>query len=178
MKRTFLVIALIVILAVPAFTQVRIDLGVMIPRGGGLLSGGEVSGTSEVADALRDYILPFPEASVYYQWNLGPVNMAAGARIFTFILESVFWPNLLAEVQLGPVFIDGQLGGLLFGMFGLVNSFDAGAVFIPDLSVWLGVGKKKNLRFGVGAMGLMAPEVSGSDMLMVFYFGGKVSIYP
>ena len=70
---------------------------------------------------LSDYFIPFPEAGLYYQWDLGPVNLAAGGRFFTFILETVFWPNLLAEVELGPVFLDAQVGGLLFGMFGILT---------------------------------------------------------
>ncbi len=178
MKRIVLVAVVVAVLAVPAFAEFRIDLGAILPRGGAVIAGGDVVASTDVGDFLGANWLPFPEASFYYQWHLGPLNLAAGARLYTFILESVFWPNILAELQLGPVFIDGQVGGLLFGMFGLANGFEVGNVFVPDLSLWLGLGKKKAFRIGGGALGLYAPEVSGDGMLMVYYLGIKGVLNP
>jgi len=176
MKRIVLLVALVLVLAIPAFAGIRLDLGLDVPFVAGFISGGDV-GSSDVGSTLQ-HPFPFPEASLYYQFDLGPIHLAPGLRFFTFILESVLWPNLLAEMQLGPVFIDAQLGGLLFVMFGLLNDVEAGKVLIPDLSVWLGLGKKKMFRLGVGAMGLLLPEISTNSMLFAGYLGFKVSLNP
>jgi len=177
MKRAILLVAVALVVAIPAFAELRLDLGVDVPLVAGFISGGDAS-TSEVGSFLTEHIFPFPEASIYWQFDLGPVHLAPGLRFFTFILQSVFWPNLLAEVQLGPVFFVAQLGGLLFVTFGMLNDAVAGQVLIPDLSVWVGLGKKKMFRLGVGAIGLMLPEISTSTMLFAGYVGAKISLNP
>ncbi len=178
MKRVFLLVALTAVLAYPAFSEFRLDIGLDVPLTAGFISGEGVSTSSEVGTFLTEHIFPFPEVSLYYQWDLGPLHLAPGIRFFTFILQSVFWPNLLGEIQLGPVFIDAQLGGLLFVTFGMFNDASFGQVIIPDLSVWFGLGKKKMIRLGGGAIGIMVPEISTSQMLFAAYVGAKVSLNP
>jgi hypothetical protein len=178
MKRAVLLVALALVLAIPAFADLRLDLGVDVPLGAGFISGSGVSASSEIGSFLTEHIFPFPEASLYYQFKFGPLRVAPGIRFFTFILQSVLWPNVIAEVQLGPVFIEGQLGGLLFATFGLFNDIDAGSVLIPDLSVWVGLGKKKVFRLGGGVIGLLLPEISTDQMLFAYYLGAKVSLNP
>ncbi|OHD27588.1 MAG: hypothetical protein A2064_13490 [Spirochaetes bacterium GWB1_66_5] len=169
---------LTVALAYPAFSEVRLDLGVDVPLVAGFISGGDVTSSSEIGTFLTEHIFPFPEASIYYQFKVGPLRVAPGVRFFTFILESVMWPNVIAELELGPVFIEGQLGGLVFGYFGVVTGLEFGQVLIPDLSIWVGLGKKKMFRLGAGAIGLMLPEISTSQMLFAGYIGVKVSLTP
>jgi hypothetical protein len=178
MKRAVLLVVLALVLAYPAFSEIRLDLGVDVPLVAGFISGGDVATSSEIGTFLTEHIFPFPEASIYYQFHVGPFRLAPGLRFFTIILESVLWPNLIAELELGPVFIEAQLGGLVFAYFGLVSGVEAGQVLIPDLSVWVGLGKKKIFRLGGGVMGLMLPEISTSQMLFVGYLGAKVSITP
>jgi hypothetical protein len=178
MKRAVLLVALAVVLAYPAFSEIRLDLGVDVPLIAGFISGGEVSSDSDIGSFLTEHIFPFPEASVYWQFHAGPVRLAPGIRFFTIILESVFWPNLIAEVALGPVFFEAQLGGLVFAFFGAVAGLEAGGVLIPDLSVWVGLGKKKLFRIGAGFLGLLVPEISTSQMLFAGYIGAKVSLTP
>jgi hypothetical protein len=177
MKRIVLLVALVLVLAIPAFAGIRLDLGIDVPVVAGFISGGDVS-SSDIGSFLEGHIFPIPEASIYYQFDVGPVHLAPGIRFFTFILQSVFWPNLIAEVELGPVFIEGQLGGLLFGTFGLLTDFEAGKVLIPDLSVWFGLGKKKMFRLGAGVIGLLVPEISSDTMLFAIYLGAKASLTP
>jgi hypothetical protein len=176
MKYFVIVAVLVLVLAAPAFAQFRIDLGAIVPMTVGTLSGSGVETSGEIGAFLREHILPFPEASFYYQFNAGPVRLAPGVRAFTLILESLLWPNVLVELALGPVFIDAQLGGLFFVAFGLANNADAGKVLIPDLSVWVGLGKKRTFRLGGGVLGLMAPEISGDTMLILPYVGFKAAI--
>lgn len=176
MKHLVIITAFILLLVPPAFSQVRFDLGFDVPMTVGTITGGEVTTSSKIGTFLQDHTFPFPEASVYYQFNLGPVKLAPGIRLYTFILESIFWPNLLAEVQLGPVFIDAQLGGLFFGVFGLFSNFDFGKVLIPDLSVWIGLGKERRFRLGGGVLGLVLPELSTEGMLIIPYLGAKIAL--
>lgn len=176
MKHLLIIAAMVLLFVSPVFGQLRIDLGVAMPMTVGTISGSGVTTSSAATDFLTTFRFPFPEAGVYYQFGAGSVKLAAGVRIFTFIIESVLWPNLLAEMQLGPVFIDAQVGGLIFGFFGLANSFEYGEVFFPDLSVWLGLGKKQNLRLGGGVLGMVIPELTTEGMLIIPYIGGKISL--
>jgi hypothetical protein len=176
MKHLVMIGALILLLVSPVFGQFRIDLGADMPITVGTITGSGVTTSSEVAEFLSIYHFPFPEAGFYYQFSIGPLRLAPGVRIFTFILESILWPNLMAELQLGPVFIDAQVGGLLFGFFGLANAFEYGEVFFPDVSVWFGFGKKKNFRVGAGVLGMIIPELTTEGMLIIPYAGLKVSL--
>jgi len=176
MKRIILVVALIAILAFPAFSQVRLDLGISVPMTIGVIGGGDFDTSNEAGDFLRSHWFPFPEAALSYQFSLGPLNLAPGVRAFTFILESVIWPNLLVELAFDPVFVQAQVGGLLFAFFGLYNDADFGKVFFPDLSVWVGLGKERRFRLGVGAIGLYLPELTTEGMAFAPYVGGRVSL--
>jgi hypothetical protein len=176
MKRIVLIVALIAILAFPAFSQVRLDLGVDVPMTIGVMGSGEFDTSNDAGDFLRGHWLPFPEASLYYQFDLGPLKLAPGVRAFTFILETVLWPNLMLELTFDPVFVQAQVGGLLFALFGLGNDFQSGKVFFPDLSVWIGLGKERRFRLGVGAIGLYWPELTTKGMAFAPYVGGKVSL--
>ena len=176
MKRIVLLVAFIAVLTVPAFSQFRIDLGVDVPLTVGAISGSGVTTSSEVGEFLRDHIFPFPEASFYYQFEFGPLRLAPGVRVFTLILESVLWPNLMAELAFDPVFIQAQLGGLIFALFGLANGIEFGEVLLPDLSIWLGLGKERRFRLGGGVLGMLLPDLSDEGMLIVPYVGMKVSL--
>lgn len=176
MKRVFLLVAFIAVLAVPAFSQFRIDLGFDVPLTVGVIGQGEIQTSNDVGEFLREHILPFPEASFYYQFEVGPLKLAPGVRVFTFILESVLWPNLMAELQFDRVFIQAQLGGLFFLSFGLANSADYGAVLFPDLSIWVGLGEERRFRLGGGVIGLMLPDLTTEGMGFAPYLGAKISL--
>ncbi|MCX7025433.1 MAG: hypothetical protein NT080_12595 [Spirochaetes bacterium] len=156
-----------------AAAQVRLDLGVDIPRGFGALSGGDIF-TPDAVDFLDQTILPFPEAGIYYQWDLGVLKVGAGLRCFTFIAESIFWPNLIAEAHLGNFVVEGQMGGGYFGVFGLASSSASGNVFIPELSAWYKIGE--SFRLGGGAIGLFLPDLTSDTIPFIYYLGAKFSI--
>lgn len=176
MKRIILVAAFTAVLVFPAFSQARIDIGVDVPMTIGVIGNGEIQTSNEAGDFLKEHILPFPEASFYYQFSVGPLTLAPGVRCFTFILESVLWPNVMAELELGPVYLQGQLGGLLFAAFGLYSNTDFGNVLLPDLSAWVGIGKERRFRLGGGVLGMMLPDLTTEGMAIVPYLGGKVSL--
>ena len=176
MKRIVLLAVFITVLVFPAFSQVRLDLGVDIPMNIYVVGAGEIESSSDVGSFLRDHIFPFPEAGLYYQFSVGPLKLAPGVRVFTLIFESVLWPNLMAEIQLDPVFIQAQLGGLLFVFFGLANDAQYGEVFFPDLSIWIGLGKERRFRLGGGVLGMYLPDLTTEGIAVVPYIGGKVSL--
>jgi hypothetical protein len=176
MKRIILVVAFVAILASPVFSQLRIDIGVDVPMNIYAVGGGQVQSSSDVGQFLKEHIFPFPEAGLYYQFSAGPIKLAPGVRVFTFILESVLWPNLMMEIALDPVFIQAQVGGLLFVFFGLANDAQYGQVFLPDLSIWLGLGKQRRFRLGGGLLGMYLPELTTEGMAVVPYLGGKIAL--
>ena len=176
MKRIIIAVALIAILAFPVFSQIRLDAGVAVPMTVGVMGSGELDTSNDAGKFLREHWLPFPVAELYYQFSVGPLHLAPGVRVFTFILESVIWPNLMAELAFEPVYIQAQVGGLLFAMFGLYNNVDYGELFFPDLSVWVGLGKERRFRLGAGAVGLFWPELTTEGMAFAPYIGAKVSL--
>jgi hypothetical protein len=178
MKKLLAVFFVVAALALPAAAQLRLDIGVEIPKGVGLAASGEVSTFGEAAQILQNYWVPFPSAGLYYQFDLGMFKLGAGLRCYTAIVASVGWPNLYGEFVLGPLVVEAQAGGGVFGWYALnQGGFETGKVFIPDLSAWLALGKKKIFRIGGGAFGLYLPELTGSDTLpFVLYFGCKAAI--
>ncbi|MFH2116152.1 MAG: hypothetical protein ABIJ86_16755 [Spirochaetota bacterium] len=169
--KKYLVIAVFVALClVSVSAQARLDLGIDIPlRISAVMEGSELTGSFNVP-----YTLPFPSAGLYYTTVAGPLNLGIGARMYSLILVSALWPNVIAELDLGPAILEAQLGGGAFLFFGLVSSTQTGAVFIPDLSAWFKLGK--TLRAGGGAMGLFIDELAEEAMPVVFYLGVKAAI--
>ncbi|MEM5948360.1 hypothetical protein WKV44_07365 [Spirochaetia bacterium 38H-sp] len=171
--RKLAIIFLLVFSCVFAFSQVRLDMGVDFPRGLGASVGGSTTISKESAEFFDKYWLPFPEAGIYFQFPDMPVKIGVGARFFTFILETIFWPNAFIEADIWRFSVLGQMGGGFFGMFGLANDFQSGKVFMPDLSLWFNI--TNNFRLGGGAMGLMVPELS-DGMGFVYYLGAKFTV--
>ena len=159
-----------------AFGQIRIDAGIAVPIGiGAVLDGSSLEMSSSIGEFLSRTFLPLPEAALHYQFDLGKLKMGIGARAFTLILETMVWPNAFVEYDFGPVVAEAQLGGGAFLLLGLVSDFQAGDVFFPDLSVWMKLGSKQDLRIGAGVIGIYLPEQSSSFPVVV-YLGGKITI--
>lgn len=172
MKRAAL-LAVALSVALPAAAEWRADVGFDIPRGiGGLSEDGAVI-SEDAGEFFDSYVFPFPELGLYWYRPVGAFRAGVGLRAFTFILETVFWPNAFAEYDLWRVTFAFQLGGGAFGLFGLLNQVQTGAVLIPDLSAWLRLGR--TFRIGGGALGLMLPELDG-DVAFIYYFGLKFTI--
>ena len=174
MKKKMLVAAAVLILmSLPVFADFRLDIGLDAP-----LSVGVTNGASGVgSDIGKIPFLPIPEVAIHYLWSLGPVDLGVGLRAFTVIIESLAWPNLIGEVNLGPVVIQAQFGGGFFAAFGAAGNNTAfGNVAIPDLSAWFKFGKTSAFRLGAGIMGIWAPDAIGSMMPWLFYVGGKVAL--
>jgi hypothetical protein len=177
MKRTALLLIILALAAAPLFSQLRLDIGVDVPKGvGAAMAGNSIEIPQETIDFFNQYFFPFPEAALHYQFDFGIVKLGVGVRAFTLILETALWPNAFAEVNLGPVAIEAQIGGGLFAFVGLANSIETGNLFFPDLSVWYKIGKKQLFRLGGGVMGFYLPELASNGMAFAFYLGGKVAL--
>ncbi len=173
-RRSVILIVLFLTLATLGLgAQVRFDVGVDIPRGVGAVVGSNVD-TADFS-SLASSFFPFPEATVYYRFGEGTVTGGIGLRAFTLIVETIAWPNAFVEVTLGPVAIEAQVGGGLFGLIGIANDVQFGKIFFPDLSAWFKIGK--SFRLGAGAMGIFLPGSDVSvDLPFVYYFGAKFTI--
>ncbi len=176
MKKLILVILIASAIIVPAAAQARLDVGFLAPRGLGVSTSGGTDTT--LGKTMADWpFIPIPEVGLYYQFDLSMVKVGLGARCFTALIESFAWPNAYAELDLGPAAIEAQIGGGLFVLFGAAGtSTGTGAVFFPDLSAWLKIGKKGILRLGGGAIGLYAPDALADNILFLVYLGGKAAI--
>lgn len=169
--KKFLVFAILATLGLVAISaQVRLDLGIDIP----LHISAVVEGSDLAEGGNVPYTLPFPSAGLYYTFGAGPLNLGVGARMYSVVLLSALWPNVIAELELGRAVLQAQVGGGAFMFFGLISSTQTGAVFIPDLSAWLKLGK--TLRVGAGAMGLFIEEFADTTVPVVFYLGVKAAI--
>jgi hypothetical protein len=192
MKKFILVLIIAVAVIVPAAAQLRIDVGLYKPLGIGFTEVPEVN--SELDDINKNIAsqiwLMIPEVGAYYQFGLDPlpIRFGIGGRAYTAIVATVVWPNAFAEVQLGPLFVEAQLGGLFFGYY-VLNTVggEFGKVFIPDLSAWFAFGEKKTFRIGAGVTMFYAPDAvaalndatGGRDIVpFIYYASAKFSIKP
>ena len=171
MKKGLVVIAALTLASLPAFSQWRIDLGLDVLKGLCPASGGTTLG-----DTLASWPaipLPLPDVGVHYQLSFGIVNVGLGIRGFPLIVESMAWPNAFAELELGAVTLEAQVGAGLFAAVGLSNSLVLGRVLIPDLSAWFKIGRTDAFKLGGGIIGLYVPDALGSTMPFLVYLGGK-----
>ena len=176
MKRTVIAAFLAAALTMPALAQLRLDVGVDVPRGVGEALNGSIITSREASSALSTVYFPFPEAALHCQLDLGMLKLGLGIRAFTLIMASVAWPNAFAELNFGPLVVEGQIGGGVFAYSVLSESgIETGKVFFPDLSAWLALGEKRTYRLGGGAMGLFLPEQTEA-IPFVYYLGIKAVI--
>lgn len=181
MKKVIVATLLLALALGTAFSQIRIDIGVDKPMGIGVANNAAASDDlDDASDFIREqWWLFLPTAGAYYQFDLAPIKLGVGIRAYTFLVLGAAWPNVYAELPLGPFFLDAQVGGLLFGYYALNNGrIDVGNVFVPDLSAWLGLGKTKGLRLGAGVLAFYAPDTLGDSMPFMPYIGLKITIMP
>lgn len=157
-KKTLIVVALSVLIAGHAFSEWRIDVGADVPWGIGAVVS-DLGGSSQTnVNVLQNFVFLVPEGNFLYQFPIGPIKLGAGVRAFSLVLESVAWPNAFAEVNLGPVAIDLNLGGGIFFLFGLYNNIATSSLVIPDLSAYFKLGKS----FRIGGGGIMFYDMDSS----------------
>lgn len=151
MKKAILAIALIAFLSVPAaFAQWQVDIGADVPIYVGLTG----SMVDDVAGEALQYIIPFPNASISYNFDFGLLNLGVGAKMYSFIVLNVLSPMVYLEADLDPVVVNLSAWGGGFLVFGLANKFLSESFIVPDLSVMFKLGKV--FRIGPGVMTVIA----------------------
>lgn len=167
-KKAIILAALVAMLAVPAFAQWHVDIGAEIPFRVGIQSDNEDYGE------FLNYMFLVPTGTIAYNFGLGPINLGVGGKLYTLIIESVLYPIAYAELDFDPVVVNLTAGGFGFLFFGLMNSFETGALLIPELSVQFKLGK--SFRLGVGAMTFIGTEINQTAFPYIAYATAKFRI--
>ncbi len=172
-KKMLVAVAVGLLVAGTAFADWRIDVGADIPWGIGSVVSGFGGGSQSDINVLQNFVFLVPEGNFLYQWPVGPLNLGVGVRAFSLVLESVAWPNAFAELNLGPIAVDLNVGGGAFLFFGLFNELTTGTVVIPDLSAYFKIGKV--FRVGAGGMLFYDPSIVTTSLPYAIYLAGKFS---
>lgn len=177
MKKLILCVALIAAISIPAaFSQLRFELGANVPVAAALLSGGELS-EDTIPLIGSDIFVAVPNSSLLLQIDLGLLKIGAGVKVQSIMLMAyAAYPNVQAEIALGPLSIDASLGGYYMGFYAIGEGFGAMELdaLIPEVSAWLALGKKKAFRIGGGAIGLLPTSFDLSEVPMILYGGMKI----
>ncbi|MFP4375954.1 MAG: hypothetical protein ACLFP4_02820 [Spirochaetales bacterium] len=152
-RRLVIFLALIGLAATPLVAQFRADIGLNVPWRLGVRANSTETGLeSESLNVLDSVFLVLPEVSLSYTGRVGPVTIGGGFRGFTFIVQSLLYPHLFAEVELGQVVAGLSVGGGVFPFIGLYNSIETGGIFIPDLKAHVKLGETFRLGGGVASV--------------------------
>lgn len=168
LKKAIILAALAAMLAVPAFAQWRVDIGADMPFYAGITD-------SIVGDATGGnipYFIPFPNAALSYQFDLGLISLGVGAKVYSFILLNILSPMAYVEMDFDPLVVNLSAWGGGFLVFGLVNEFLTENFIVPDLSVMFKLGKRQTLRLGGGVMTALSLE--GSQGVFPFIAYGTI----
>ena len=177
MKKIFLFGIIILIVIPAAFAQVRLDLAIDVPWKVGVSSNTDNDTIDDSIDVLKTVgTLPFPEATLAYQYSFDsiPLHIGGGLRVFSWILVSGGWPVVYAELDLSPIVIHANVGGLGFFYFGIVSGTTTSSVLIPDLHIAYKFGD--TFRLGLGAMAFTGVEEFDGVTPYTLYLTGRFSI--
>jgi hypothetical protein len=177
MKKLFVPVAILILVgAVSVGAQLRVDLGVNMPAYFGYSSGGASTG------AGSQQFVPFPNARLAYQFGGGLLDWGIGVRLFTFIIDSVLYPEAYVELNLdrftfslnlgGVAFLEIRLPGAGFTALGINNISGLQSVILPDLNVAFKVNDW--LRLGGGVF-TITPSFGNGGILSSFLFIGYVN---
>ena len=141
--------------------EFQVDIGINAPYYMGISTDDDDAG-----EAL-EWVFLVPDVKFNWLLDQGAVRLGGGVRLWTFIIQSMAYPILTAEADVGPFVFNTNVGGGLFLFFGLYNAIDTGGVFIPELSVAYRF--SDSFSVGTGGVFLFAPEVA--DLSSFAYVG-------
>lgn len=169
MRKSILLAILILVLVLfigvsTASAQLRFDVGLNVPVYFGIDIEGFSGGT------FAEFTFVFPEVSLHYMLEAGPLKLGIGVEALTFILESLIFPTFLVELDLDPIVISSYVGGGAFLFFGLYNAFHFANIYMLDVKV----GFKINDWFRIGAGGFNFLDLIdvGDETIQVYAFVG------
>jgi hypothetical protein len=147
--------------AADAVAQFQVDIGINIPYYLGIKTEDD-----DVGDTL-DWVFLVPDVKFNWMHPVGAVKIGGGVRLWTFIIQSVAYPIVSVEADVGPFVLNANAGGGAFLFFGLYSSMQFGSVFIPEVSVAYRF--TPGFSAGTGAVLLFAPETA--DLSSFGYMG-------
>jgi hypothetical protein len=137
--------------------RTQVDIGLNVPYRVGISSeeAGDIG-------AFVDYAFLLPDVRIQWYWEAGPIKLGPGVRLWTLILESVAYPILSVEAEIGPIVLNANVGGGAFLFFGLYNDLGTGRVLFPEISAAFKLGE--SFSIGTGAMILFVPELADEEI--------------
>jgi hypothetical protein len=94
--------------------------------------------------------------------------------MFTFIIETIGWPNAFIEVNLDPLVLSAELGGGLFFVFGFYSNAGSTAIVVGDIAAAFKFNDWFRAGLGVFSIGETDPNIgfseSGSFPFAVYAF--------
>ncbi len=126
---------LLLLCVISSFAQPRIDLGIDVPFYFGVkIVDTSGSGLGFDTGAFSQFTFLFPEIAAHYVIDLELLKIGLGVRMFTFIIESVGWPNLFVELNLDPLVLSAEVGGGFYFLFGLFSTAGSMPLAIGDIA--------------------------------------------
>ena len=165
MSRKLTVFGLILVLmgtALPLGADSQVDIGLHVPYHIGLKTDDDSEG-----DTALDYVFLVPDLKYNYFFNESGIKLGGGVRLFTIIIESVVYPIVTLESDVGPFTLSGHIGGGIFLLFGVINDIGIGHYYLPELSVAYRF--SETFSIGTGAGFFFAPEAT--DLSNYAYVG-------
>ncbi len=168
MRKSTIVLILLLGLAVaaPVMADSQVDIGVNIPGWIGLSVDGE-----RVTEQIP-FRIPVPDLMYNYFFDVGPVKLGGGVRVWTLILATGAYPIVSAEFETRRLILNAHLGGLVFGYltpFPEGSGIETGRVFLPEISAAFRLTDWFSL--GVAALGVRVPEVTDDRGHLINVFG-------
>ena len=168
MRKSTIVLMIFLALAVaaPVMADSQVDIGVNIPGWIGLSVDGE-----RVTEQIP-FRIPVPDLMYNYFFDVGPVKLGGGVRVWTLILATGAYPIVSAEFETRRLILNAHLGGLVFGYltpFPEGSGIETGRVFLPEISAAFRLTDWFSL--GVAALGVRVPEVTDDRGHLINVFG-------
>jgi hypothetical protein len=138
---------------------------------------GEYESVKDVNEFLLKYPVIIPDLRGHVFVDQGPARIGIGMRGLTALIQTVLWPTVTTEFDLGPVRLTGSLGGGMYGLTGLVNRVEFAGLWLPEITAaymftdWF--------HAGLGGTAVYYPEVDSGTIGFVgcifarFSLGGK-----
>ena len=172
LKTIIILVLLAGVAIVPVVADSQVDIGVEVPVSyGGLTFDGE-----SVSEQLPFHI-PLPDLMYNYFFEVGPVKLGIGARVWTLLIVTGAYPIVSAEFETDRLIVNAHIGGGVFGyvtIFPEISGIETGRVFLPEVSAAFRLNDWFSL--GAGALGVYVPELTDEGMAFLINVFGRFRI--
>ncbi|MFW5738391.1 MAG: hypothetical protein ACOCWX_05000 [Spirochaetota bacterium] len=166
-KRTLVLMMFLgLVAAAPVVADSQVDIGANVPGWTSVSIDGE-----RVTEQIP-FRIPIPDLMYNYFFDVGPVKLGGGARVWTIILATGAYPIVSAEFETRRLVLNAHIGGLVFGYltpFPNGSGIETGRVFLPEISAAFRLTDWFSL--GVAALSVRVPEVTDGRGSLINVFG-------